>query len=437
MIKQRSIKDSSTFLLISVVIIMTGLIYARDLMGISISKYILLVVAVVPAFFMSYSSLIYFVCFLFPIASGIPDNHVFPLLAIILLIKKPIALQRNALICFFVILFFEFMHYPFYDFSIRLSNVVGYSTTIFFLCYFSVLKQFEVNNKQCIMYFCLGLLVLLLGIWYITRINGGVEMLLESSQRIGETRVLYSVDDTIVLNMNSNALGYYSIVGLSLLFVMYYLNKMRFILLFLMSAVFVYVGSLSVSRTWLISVVLLIVAFMIMIPKVRTTKNGFRYFMLLALVVMGAYALFQNEFIYQAFFNRMTDASVSTGNGRVEAFQDYNKALIGNPFYLIFGAGAIHYGDVLNINLSVHNGLQQILVSYGIIGFVFFLVIAIKAFRMNYRKGFVICSIPFLVAFFFIQSGQFLFPQYNMYPFIACFIALRLSDDDKIIISKK
>lgn len=433
-----NIKKQNNILLIFTVVLLTVALYARDLLGIGINKYIYIVLTVVPALFMSYSSLIYFIFFLFPIVRGLPFNFIYPILAAILLFKNPKAFSEKAMYCFIIIVFFEFVHYPFYDFGFRVANIISYLTVIFFLCYLSSLKDAKVKNIQCLLYFCIGLVVFLFAIWYITRFRGGVMLYAEETSRVGGTKkLLEEEENTMMMTINANGLGYLSLVGLSVVFVLYYLRKLRFVPLLIMSAVYVFVGALSISRTWLFGVVLLVVLLMFMMRRVHTTRNRIRYFMLIALVLFGGYIMLQNEFIYGAFYNRLTDASMETGNGRIEIFHEYNQALINNPICLFFGAGAVHHGMVFDeVHVAVHNGPQQILVSYGIIGLVFFIFITIKAIKYNYRKGFIACVIPFIVAFFFVQTGQLLFPYYNLYPFIVSFVVMRLSDDEKVLISQ-
>jgi len=429
-------RGRSTFLLILTIIILTALLFARDLLGVNFSKYVLVAVAVVSAMFMNHISLIYFIFFLFPVSIGLPSNFIFPLLSVILFLKKPAAFSRNATICFVIILVLELIHYPFYGFDIQLPDTIGYLTTIFFLCYLSVISDFEVQNRQCLLFFCLGLMVLFVAVWGITQIHGGgVEMLMVNSKRMGETKSFSETgDNNIMFSINSNGLAFFSLVGLAVLFVLYHHHKLRFVTFFLMSAVYVFIGALSLSRTWLMGVALLIVLFMIMIWNSHTEKKGLQVILLIAVVLIAGYEMFHNELIYQAFYNRMTESSMAGGNGRLEAMQIYNRALYDDPIFLLFGTGAVHYGNVLSeISISIHNGLQQILVSYGIIGLVFFLYITIKAFKRNYRKGFCVCAIPFIIALFFIQSGQLLNPHYNLYFFIVSFTALRLCDDERYI----
>ena len=97
----------------------------------------------------------------------------------------------------------------------------------------------------------------------------------------------------------------------------------------------------------------------------------------------------------------------------------------------MFGAGAVHYHDVINeIFNATHNGTQQVVASYGIIGLLTVVVMLVKGYKRNYRRGYFICAIPFIVALFYVQAGQLLNPHHNIYPLIIAFVAMRITDDD-------
>ena len=423
--------EGTLYVLIGTIVLITGLLYARDLSGLDVNKFNLLAYAIIPAVFMNHATLIYYTLFLIPLSSGLPWNYLYPLLILLMLIKRTKIINQGGLLCFIAIAFYELIHYGFYPIPLQVSSTIGYLTTIFFLCYMTTLKDPTVSNTKCIIFYCVGIFVFLFAIWYITQINNNIEMLLESGKRIGNTKRITGIEaDVMMLNANPNQLGYISLTGTSMILVLYYMRRLQFWSMMLFCVVFVYIGALSVSRTWLLGITLLILLFVFFTRQLNEKRKKFYHLIFLLLIGIGIYAFFNNKLIYDSFSRRFTEGDISTAGSRITIFNEYNKVLMNNPFYLIFGVSAVHYKIIITeIQLATHNGIQQVLVSYGLIGLILFVNITVQAIKRNYRKNFLICSIPYIVAFFYVQL---LNPYHNLYPFIVSFVAMRLIDDENI-----
>lgn len=423
---------SNQFILVVAVVLIVGLLYARDLFGISISRTMIIGAAIIPAVLMRPASLIYYILFLLPLSSGIPGNYIFPLLTVLLFVKKTNNVTSSGMICFLVIVFLELVHFGLYTFRIDFPGTIGYLSAFFFFCYLVTLKAPEVRNTQCILYFILGLLAFLFAIWYITQINHNAELLLEEGSRIGYTKHITDSDQTVMmLSANPNGIGFFSLTGLSLVFILFSFKKIHFVPFVILSLVFVYVGALSVSRTWLLGIILLVGLFIFYIRGMKGRYTLPHYVIIILFIVIAILALYRNEVIYQAFSIRLSNESLSIAGGRTEIFKEYNRYLMNHPLQLLFGVGAVHYHDVITeIVNATHNGTQQIVIAYGLVGLVIFVVMAINCYKMNYRKGYFVCTLTFFVALFYVQSGQLLNPYQNLYSFLIGFVAMRISDDD-------
>ena len=393
-------KDNSIVLLVSV-LLMTAALFARDLYGMQIGKTYFIALSLLPAIVMNYQSLVYYVFFLFSLTSGLPGNYIFPLLILALLIKKPKSLSRNGMICFAIVVFMELVHFVTYSFHVSWSSTVGYLSDLFLLFYFVTLKDDSVEVKKCILYFCVGLAVFLFAIFYITQINGSFEMLLEENGRIGYSKSISGAEEgTMMLNSNPNGLGYFSIVGISSIMVLYFRKYVNFWIMALLTILYVFVGALGVSRAFLLCLIGMVLMFFLFAGKNQGRYSFTRYALLFVFVIAASLFLYNTSFLYNAYTVRMTNETMDTLGGRTNAFAAYNSYLFNHPLSLIFGTGAVHYGDVISeIDVSVHNGLQQIIVSYGLIGFVFFMYIMVRAIKICYMKGSPVCLIPFIVSF--------------------------------------
>ena len=99
-----------------------------------------------------------------------------------------------------------------------------------------------------------------------------------------------------------------------------------------------------------------------------------------------------------------------------------------NPSRLIFGTGSIFYRQVCNLSHSMHNGVQQILVSYGILGFIPMLVVLIRPIIKYFKKNKfeLLKLLPILAVFMFIQTIQFLNPNNLLLPYAVAVLCMRI-----------
>ena len=423
--------NRANFVLVVSVILMTVALFARDLYGMGVGRIIFIVLAVVPAIIMNYQSLVYFIFFLFSLTSGLPGNYIFPILILILLCKNKNSFNRAGLKCFLLLVFMELIHYVTYGFQISLPSIIGYFSNLFFLFYFVTLKDESVDVKKCIVFFCMGLAVFLFAIFYITQINEDVGMLLEKSGRIGDTKDVSDLaQGEMMLNANPNELGFFAVIGVASIMVLYFRKQVSFWIMALLSALYLFVGALAVSRTYLLVIVIMVVLLVFFAPKNNGGGGWKRYLLLFVFIATAGYFLFNNASLVNAYNNRFESVSTDTYGGRTTIFADYNSFLVDHPLYFLFGTGAVYYGRVIQLGISIHNGTQQILVSYGLIGLAFFVFITIRAIKLCYKKGVPVCLIPFIIAFFYVQSGQLLNPSNNLYLFIVSFFIMKLSVEE-------
>ena len=421
--------------LIGVVALLTASLYARDLFGVSISKLIIVALAVLPAIVLSYRSLVYLIFFLFPLTSGIPGNYIFPLLIILLLIKKRESFDINSMICFFCVVFMEIIHYGFYDFNINWASTLGYICNLFFLFYFISLKNNTVDTKTCILYFAIGIAVLLIAVFYITQLNGGIDSYLEGRGRLGYTKEVSDAEEGVMmLNANPNGLGFYSIIGIASILGLYSLGFINLWIMLPFSVLYLYVGAMSISRAFLIGIFAIVILFFILSSKNNRRGALGRSLLLLLFIAVAVSLLWNNTILNDAYTTRLENVAGDNAGGRIDLLSQYNSFLFDNPVYLFWGTGAVNYHRVVStIPLATHNGLQQVMVAYGLVGFFFFMVVTGLAIKKCYKKGAPVCLIPFIVSFLYIQSGQLLNPSYNLFMFIVAFFVMKLSQDKECL----
>lgn len=402
----------------------TTILFYRDFAVVDINKMYLVLLSFATAVILDYKHIVYLLSFLFPLSCGIPGNYIYPLLAILLFIKDN---NRgfNKLIFFLVIFLLEILHYGTYTFDSQFSEVLGYASFLFLLSYIIADNSKDLNLSKCLTFFCIGSCVLFLGLVINTNILGEQLSSTADGMRLGEIHELGDFKETrMMLSVNANVVGYYSLAAISCLLVLLYYKKIHYILFFILLAIAFYAGLLSVSRTWFMLIAVLFFSYLIFMRSSRIKG----VFFIIALCI-GAYIfLLQNALIIDAYVERfVNDANnLATAGGRTIIFQQYNEFLADNPIVLCFGTGAVYYMEVSGLKFATHNATQQILVSYGWIGLSIFIFALIRQIKKYFNKKELIAILPLLTMTLFIQSIQLLNPYFLIGPIIIALLSLKI-----------
>ena len=190
-------------------------------------------------------------------------------------------------------------------------------------------------------------------------------------------------------------------------------TKWLFIVIIIVSLV---AGLLSFSRTFVGVVFFFVILFIFLAKGKEKIKLIVALATLSIVVVVFCSDILLN--MYDTFLGRMEDSNMDTAGGRTILFHLYNKAWLGDISYIIFGAGVVSYWDTLNVYNAIHNGLQQIWVCLGIIGFLTY-IIRISIYLYKCEEKNVVLYLPFFATLLLDQSIQFLAP----YPLVLILLA--------------
>ena len=410
-----------------VVILSATLIY-RDIGIVDINKFILVFMALACAVFVEYNSVIYLLYFLFPLSCGIPGNYIYPLLIIILLYKHP-KVGLGQLFFFATVAILELMHYPFYCFDINIADVVGYLSIIYLVSYLIANNNAETDNSKCVIFYCLGVCVLFVAIIGCSFSLMGTEEMLEQSVRLGAVKGYGDMDETrMMLSANANNIAYYSITSISCALILFYKKRINHLLFYIILAISLAGGILSVSRTWMILIVLCFIFYGAL------QKGNFVSLCLMFIVIAGGLTMFisSNELLLNMIIERFTGDSenLATAGDRTLLFKEYNDYLLNHPLILFLGTGAVYYHDVTQCSNATHNSIQQIIVSYGLFGLSIFVGVFARICKATFKGGGFIYWLPLICAVFFLQSIQLLNPFFLMQPLAVVFAILKMSAVD-------
>lgn len=364
--------------------------------------------------------------FMMPFANGVPGYTI--LLSLFLLIIKSNRINIWQIIPPVIITLLEFASVAFYDFDIRFNSVISYISFIFFFFFILFDKDSRIDKRDCVKFFCYGTAITLLIVYIPIIVNHGVLSLIMGELRSGMAMGVENIEDAEGhLVMNANTIAYFSVTLLSLLL----LGRSR---IHITSKIFYYVsivisllaGILSFSRTWLLLTVIVIVLYSF---NAKHRVLAITLYAMCALVIMTTQNL-AIESISGVFQTRMEDETFETGGGRFDIFTDYNNTWIESSRFILIGSGASHYRLALNKEHSMHNGLQQIWICHGLLGFAVFMISILQFLKMHSKRKLKhIYYLPIIACFIFDQSIQFLVPYQLMLPFLPTLYVLAFNNE--------
>lgn len=402
------------------------LLIIRDVFGVELSKFIYLVYIVAFMVVAQYQTMVYMICFVFPLVCGLPGTYIMPCVLILLYVKQPRVVFWQIGMLFFVgaiELIASFWHS-----EIDIAAVVQYISfagVMFFLIH----DNTAMDHTLCIKMYLFGVCVLcgvIIATGVINAPSNWWELFSKGSFRFGETQMAEL--EGMKLKLNANSLAYYSLTGMccSALLIDRVKGKSRmlYIALFLLTAI---AGYLSVSRSWLVCVGICLLLYIL--SKARRPKRFLAGFFVLVVILFGAAILIGDvSKLLEAFATRLNEENLETGGNRIQIFEKHMSVFMSDIRLFLLGSGASQKSIVSLGLASMHNGTQQILVSYGLPGFFVFLVALFKpviAIRREKHHD-LIAWLPLIGIILFVQTIQFLNPMMLMLPYVIGVYALKV-----------
>ena len=229
------------------------------------------------------------------------------------------------------------------------------------------------------------------------------------------------------INLNANTIAYYcasEIAMATALFKNHDLSNKEKVSFAVITIILLFLGIMTGSRTFII--VLVVYAVLVWFCSLKTMKQICVSVIMLLLAIL-AIAIVMNSNIptVNLLIERFGREDVASMNGRTEILAQYIEKFTANDLYFLFGSGVTDYRFVYDLTQSIHNGIAQILVCSGMIGFLFFgyillnpIVLAVRKKRAFYKY------IPLITCFIFIQTIQLLNPFILMFPFAFSYLAI-------------
>lgn len=414
-------------------LIIMVILLVRDVMGIYITKWLILIACIIPYIIFNLSYAMAFTIFLVPLSGGLPFNYIC-LCSLIIIITKylnKITLHKYFLVVF-LILIVELLSVFYGRFS--MGDYVRFIAPLLLMS----LLIFKANDDDmdyqtiviCYLFGAIG--GELSVIWQSVNIFG-IDSMLSAGVRLGETKVIIG-DQAMRLSYNPNGLGRICAYAISALLVLMLKSRLPRSILIVILISQIVIGSLTLSRYFLLLIVVIMLVYL-----VSTAKSAIQFFrgvMVLCVVMAGIY-VFASYFtpnVVKGYSTRIAEEEFS--GGRIELGKAYFDTIVQNPERLFLGVGLQNYNDKVGITGTCHYGLQEVLITWGVTGLML-VTLYIWGLYKHGRRGVaphglnIIYLLPLIVILIGIQSGQF-FSTHEELGLMMPYAAMRLAKHNVI-----
>lgn len=228
---------------------------------------------------------------------------------------------------------------------------------------------------------------------------------------------------------NPNTLGFFCIIAMIGLLQLILAKKGK-LTDGILVIILLFFGCLTMSITYYVCLIFMIALFFIAVLK---NKKESIKFIIMGLVIIVVSIIALNKFSPTLMNNLMSRVLVDDiSNGRVGLFMQYGKYIMSSLLTLFWGTGIAKNCNLveeyfMTSNMQVpHNGVQEVLVIWGIPGLIIF-VVFLGSLILNAKKQLnnptLLNYIPLIMILFKVQAGQLA----TSYPTILMFSLAYLS----------
>lgn len=395
-------------------VFMAMLMVARYLLKMNVPSAVFLLVAVVPVFWGSASELVACVMSYIPLSIAFQYKYALLIAIVVMLLKYRWRLKSAyALVLVLLMMIWELMHMVYGFFSIT-EYIRGFAELLFM----GVLIMIDLGNLEYKMIIrslaisTVGVCTIML-IMQLQQYNFNILAVLSRNAilwRFGQGNM---DEGRFALNFNANNLGFICNLSISSMFLLRKKNEHIVFDLILTIGLFVF-ALMTVSRAAIVCMLMLI-ALYVFGGESKGLKRVIGILSLLSGIAIIATAVYTYvPAIFENLLERFQREDV--WNGRGDLFTQYTKFLLLSPDHLLFGIGMQSIFEkvspVIWVENVPHNGLQEVLLAWGILGLFVMLTwfgMIVKQSRVYSRnKRDFYQYVPLLTVLVYSMSGQLL-----------------------------
>lgn len=259
-------------------------------------------------------------------------------------------------------------------------------------------------------------------------------LLIEANYNLNEAfiniyRLGYTEDDSINLITNPNSLGIQCVLAVSCLVQLRMCGQKKATDLLLIISLLV-LGALTVSRTYL-ACLLIMVLYLFLVSKGGIKK---KFSLLVGIVIVFFFGILVLNFLFpmvlKSFATRLDTRDIT--GGRANLLRVYNEYLISSAKSLFWGIGSNDMGTRVVTECNIfdgvpHNGIQELLVAWGIPGLLFFacfIFVLIRRAKQENPNLTLMNYLPLVILLAKTQVGQLITSPYTMLSFVIIYLGL-------------
>ncbi|MBR2895589.1 MAG: O-antigen ligase family protein [Oscillospiraceae bacterium] len=229
--------------------------------------------------------------------------------------------------------------------------------------------------------------------------------------------------------INPNTLGILCVLAITTLMQLRTIGRHATVDVLLMIVLLIF-GTLTSSRTYLVCLALMIV--LLLMGQRGNRKQRSRFLFSLLILLLLAIVILNRFFptLMKYYIARFSEDDITTG--RMDLMRVYNEYILDNPDVMFFGVGLHNFGIKLTeiyrvANNAPHNGIQEIIIAWGIPGSILFVLLLAMMIRLSkkYSDRHVLLNyIPLLVILTKSMAGQLLTSPYTMLSLSFAYLSL-------------
>lgn len=232
--------------------------------------------------------------------------------------------------------------------------------------------------------------------------------LMKKGFRFGVSEI---TEETFTFNYNANALGFMCNLAIAGLLINIY-KKQANLIDYFMIAFLIFIGLLTVSRTFLLCLVITMFLYLIL-QKINITKKVL-ILLVLVVVILLALLIIIKFFpdIIDNYTDRFGEEDVTGGRSFLLGF--YNDLILSSASNIFFGIGIQDIAEkaleMTGVDTFVpHNGYQQLVVAWGVPGLILMVLFVYSIIKRakEKRKIPLIYYLPLFLLLINILAGQF------------------------------
>lgn len=369
-----------------ILLLFVGLILARDVIDISVNSYVFVALAVIFFAINDADKTVAAMAFLIPSYNGIQYVIIYLIGIAILILKDATAFQIRPvpILCTMLIILIEL----FAGFN---EEVVLNLTALFrffgmFIFSFLLFPSYskKLDYALVLKAFLWGTLFMVVNILWQYIIVYGVSAFITLGIRVGDVTTHFYLTRGFRVSNDQNLLGIISATAISSALILNYRKSGSGLYLLFIPAFLIF-GFLTQSRTFLLTIAVMFTYYMfasLFKGKEKNVNRTVLIFIIVVTLLVVTYNIIQSYFPqYVENLTSRLEAEDITG-GRSRIFQFYNEFMLNNPGYIPFGTGMLSYRQVSGYG-SIHNGFQEVFVSWGVIGCLLVTLMMISLYKSS------------------------------------------------------